>query len=246
MNPARGTARSIGVLYLLTMLPAPLSLIYLPNHFIVPGDAAATARNITAGELTYRLLTLAGLVNNILFIFLVLSLYNLFKEVDRRQARIMVLLVVVSVAVGLVTLIVESAPLILLSGADFLAPFSRAQLEALALGVFRLRGNGLGIATAFWGLWLLPFGILVIKSGFIPKLIGVLLIVGCIGYLAQSLTALLWPAQLHTVFNATLPLVGPGELSMIVWLLVKGGKLQLSAGEPEGARGGRQQGAGSR
>jgi hypothetical protein len=214
------------------MLPAPLNLIYLPKRFIVPGDAAATAANISAGELIYRLCTLAGVFNSIMFIFLVLSLSNLFKDVDRKQARLMVALVVVSVAIGLVNLINEIAPLILLSGADYLSVFSKPQLEALALGFLRLRGSGLGIASAFWGLWLLPFGILVIKSGFIPKLIGVLLIVGCFGYLAQSLTTIVFPAYVRTVFNATLPLVAPGELSMIIWLLVKGAKLPLPAAIP--------------
>jgi len=232
MTTTRATARSIGVLYLLTMLPAPLNLMYLPSRFIVPGDAAATAHNISTGELTYRLLTLSGLVSNILFIFLVLSLYNLFKDVDRKQARLMAMLVGVSVAICLINLLNELAPLILLSGADYLAAFSKPQLDALAFGFLRLRGTGLGIATAFWGLWLLPFGILVIKSGFIPKLIGGLLIVGCFGYLAQSVTSIIWPAYVHTVFTATLPLVGPGELGVIIWLLVKGAKVPL----PEAAR----------
>jgi len=228
MNSRRPTARSIGVLYVLTMLPAPINLIYLPRHFIVPGDAAATARNITAAELTYRLCTLSSFVNSILFIFLVLSLYHVFKDVDRKQARLMVMLVVVSVAISVVNLINEIAPLILLSGADFLSVFSQPQLDALALGFLRLRGSGVGIATAFWGLWLLPFGILVIKSGFIPKLIGALLIVGCFGYLAQSFTSIVLPAHVHSVVTLTLPLVAPGELFVMIWLLVKGGKVQLS------------------
>ena len=227
MRASRATARSIGALYVLTMTPAPLNLIYLPSRFIVAGDAAATARNITAGALTYRLLTLAALFNNILFIVLVLSLYDLLKDVDRKQARLMVAFVVVSVAVSLVNLLNELAPLMLLSGADYLSAFSRPELEALAYGFLRLRGTGLGIATAFWGLWLLPFGILVIKSGFIPRLIGVLLIAGCFGYLAQSVAAILFPARVHAVFNATLPLVAPGELFVVIWLLVKGGTVPL-------------------
>jgi hypothetical protein len=220
------------VLYVLTMLPAPLNLIYLPRRFIVPGDATATARNITAGELTYRLCTLSGLVNSILFIFLVLSLYNLFKDVDRKQARLMVMLVAVSVAIAVVNLVNEIAPLILLSGADFLSVFSKPQLDALALGFLRLRGSGVVLASAFWGLWLLPFGILVIKSGFIPKLIGVLLIVGCFGYLAQSFTSIVLPAQVPAVFKVALPLVAPGELFMIIWLLLKGGKVPLPEAQP--------------
>lgn len=232
MNAPRATARSIGVLYFLTMLPAPFNLIYLPRRFIVPGDAAATAHNITAGALTYRLCTLSGLLNGIAFIFLVLSLYDLLKDVDRKQARLMVTLVAISVAMSLVNLVNEIAPLILLSGADSLSVFSKPQLDALALGFLRLRSSGLGIVTAFWGLWLLPFGILAIKSGFIPKPIGVLLIVGCFGYLAQSFTSIVSPAHLRLVFNATLPLVAPGEFFVIVWLLVKGAKVPLPEAQP--------------
>jgi hypothetical protein len=78
------------------------------------------------------------------------------------------------------------------------------------------------------GLWLVPFGILVWKSGFVPKVIGVLLIVGCVGYLAQCLTVFLWPRSTGIVFNYTLPLVAPGEISMVAWLLVRGGRLRLS------------------
>lgn len=227
MSPTGRTARSIGWLYLVTMAPAPLNLIYLPSHFIVRGDAAATASNIAGGELLYRLCTLAGLFNSIMFIVLGLSLYNLFKDVDRKQARLMVAFVAVSAAISLVNLVNEIAPLILLGGADWLSAFSKPQLDALALGFLRLRDIGIGIATAFWGLWLLPFGVLAFKSGFVPRLIGVLLIVGCFGYLAQSVTAILAPAYLNLVFNVTLPLVGPGELFAIIWLLVKGGRVPL-------------------
>ena len=235
MSSTKWTARSIGVLYLVTMLPAPLNLIYMPGRFIVRGDAAATARNIADAELLYRLCTLAGFFNSIMFIVLGLSLYNLFKDVDRKQARLMVAFVAVSAAISLANLINEIAPLVLLSGADFLSAFSKPQLDALALGFLRLRDVGIGIATAFWGLWLLPFGILAHRSGFTPRLIGVLLIVGCFGYLAQSVTFIVLPALTTVVTYVTLPLAAPGEFVMIIWLLVKGGTVLLPVARPANA-----------
>jgi len=219
------TGRSLGWLYVATMLPAPLNLAFLPSHFLVPGDAAATAARIAAEPMLYRICTLAGLLNNILFVVLALALFRLFQEVDRGQARLLVLLVVLSAAVGLVTLVFEAGPLIVLNGKEYWSAFSRPQLDALVMGLVALRGTGLGIDSAFWGLWLLPFGILVWKSGFMPKSIGVLLIIGCVGYLIQSFTAVLWPAAVHKVFNATIPLVGPGEIFASLWFIVKGNKV---------------------
>lgn len=235
MNAIKGTARFTGVLYLLMGLPAPLNLIYLPSAFIVRGDAAATARNITSAELTYRLCVLSGLFSNIFFLFLVLSLYQLLRNVDRKQAMLMVVLVSVSVAIGVVNLLNQVAPLILLSGAKSLSAFTEPQLDALAMSFLRLNSSGNGVASAFWGLWLLPFGILVMKSGFIPRIIGILLIVGCIGYLIQSFTSIVYPAHVSFVFNATMPLVAPGELSIMIWLLVKGGKVPLPEWRPSTA-----------
>jgi hypothetical protein len=158
-----------------------------------------------------------------------LSLYNLLKDVDRKHARLMVMLVAVGVAVGVVNLLNQIAPLILLSGADFLSVFTKPQLDALALGFLRLRNSGSHVAMAFWALWLFPFGILVIKSRFFPTVLGVLLIVGCFAYLAVSFTAIVFPAHLQVVNQVTLPFYAIGELSMIIWLLVKGAKVP----EPE-------------
>lgn len=158
-----------------------------------------------------------------------MSLYNLLKDVDRKHARLMVMLVAVSVAVGVVNLLNQIAPLILLSGADFLSVFTKPQLDALALSFLRLSSSGSHVDMAFWALWLFPFGILVIKSGFFPKLLGVLLIVGCFAYLTVSFTAIVFPAHRHVVNQVALPFYAIGELSMIIWLLVKGAKVQ----EPE-------------
>lgn len=195
--------------------------LYISRAIIVPGDAAATARNIVASEPMYRVSILSGLVWRVTLLFLVLTLYQLFRDVDRKQAMLMLTFAAITVAIGIVNLLNEIAPLILLSGADFLSVFSTPQLDALALGFLQLRSSGINIDSAFFGLWLLPFGILITKSGAIPKVIGVLLIVESIGYLVGGFASIVSPAQMPLVSKVTLPFVA-GELAAMIWLLVKG------------------------
>ncbi len=225
MKSVKTTARQAGILYLLILITAPIALIYFPGVFLVRGDAGATARNIADAALTYRLWILLGLVDQILFLFLVWTLYDLFKDVDKKLAMLMVMLVSVVIAFQLVNLLNLMAPLVLLSGASFLSVFTRPQLDAVAFAFLRLRGNGMNIATAFWGLWLFPFGVLAIKSRFFPRVLGVLLIVGCFAYVAVSFTSLVFPAQSQIVNQVALPFYAVGELSMIIWLVVKGARV---------------------
>jgi uncharacterized membrane protein YwzB len=222
----KATGRLAGVLYVVMGIPAWYSLMYIPSAFVVRDDAAATARNIMQGELVFRLGILSEVVSQITFLYLALILYKLFKDVDREQARLLVTLVAVSVAIEIVNCLNLIAPLILLSGADFLSVFTKPQLDALALGFLKLRNSGINLVSVFWGLWLLPFGILVIKSGVIPKILGFLLIAACFGYVAESVTSILFPDYMHAVSRVTLPLGGIGELSIVMWLLVKGAKVQ--------------------
>jgi hypothetical protein len=222
MRSIRSKARVAGLLYLVMGIPGFFNLISIPAAFIVPGDATATARKITDGALTYRIGILSGLVSSIGFLFLALSLYSLFKDVDRTQARLLVSLVAVAVALGIANLVNQLAPLVLLSGADFLAVFTKPQLDALAMAFLRLHGNGNQLAAAFWGLWLFPFGILVIKSRFFPRILGVFLIAGGAAYLAVSFTSLVFPAYRQVVSRIALPFYAVGELPIALWLLVRG------------------------
>lgn len=198
------------------------------SHFLVPGDATSTARNIIAAELTYRIGILTDFVTLLLFIFLVVSLYNLLKGVDKWQAMLMLLFVSVGVTIGFANLFNKIAPLILLSGADYLSVFTKPQLDALALGFLSLNNDGNTVDSVFWGLWLLPFGILVIRSGFFPRILGILLLVAGIGWVTSSVTSIVLPAYSHVVSQATMPLFF-GEFPIIFWLLIKGAKVQ----EPE-------------
>jgi hypothetical protein len=220
VNTNNALARQAGVLYFLFMIVAIVGQFLLPSA-MVPGDAAATAHNITASEHTYRIGILIGFATLVIFIYLVENLYRLLRDVDKGQAMLMVLLVAVGVAVALAGLLVKFAPLVLLSGAEYLSVFSKPQLEALAMGCLRFHANGAAVSTTFWGLWLFPFGILVIKSGFLPRILGILLLVAGFGYLTSSVTSIALPEYGQVVSRVMMPLYF-GEIPIIFWLLIKG------------------------
>ena len=224
MNSIKKTARRAGALYFLFLIVGLVDM-YGFSHFTVPGDASATARNIIAAQLTYRIGILTDFITLLIFIFLVVSLYNLLKGVDQWHAMLMVLLVSVGVTIGLANLLNKLAPLILLSSANYLSVFTKPQLDALALGFLTSNSNGNTVAGAFWGLWLFPFGVLVIKSGFFPRVLGILLMVAGFAYLTSSVTSIVLPAYEHVVSQAAMPL-GLGEFPIIFWLLIKGAKVQ--------------------
>jgi uncharacterized membrane protein YwzB len=224
MSSIKSTARLAGILYFLMAVLRILKTFYFSPAFIVPGDVAATALNITNGEQLYRLGILVGFIALILFLFLAWTLYELFKDVDKKQARLMLILVTVGIGMALVNMINGFAPLIFLSGADFLSVFTKPQLDALALGFLKLRSSGTLVVTVFWGLWLIPFGILVYKSDFLPKVLGVLLILAGIAHPIQSFTSIVLPAHAQIVSKILMPLQF-GELPIIFWLLIKGAKV---------------------
>jgi hypothetical protein len=223
MNSIKATAHKAGVLYFLFMIIAIIGEFFSPT-FMVHGDATATANNINVAEQMYRINILTGFVTLVIHIFLVVILYNLLNEISKIQAMLMVLLVSIGVAVALANLLNKFAPLVLLSGAEYLSVFSKPQLDALVLGFLRFHAGGAIVSMAFWGLWLFPFGILVIKSGFFPRILGILLMVAGFAYCASSFTSLVLPAYRHVVSQFIMPLYF-GEVPIIFWLLIKGAKV---------------------
>ena len=222
MPSPKTTARLAGLLYLISGLPNVYSYVYLPKAFVVPGDAAATAGRIAANPVGYRLGILGDAGGQILFLGVVLVLYSLLKDAHRGLARLMVTLVAVGVAVQMANVLNLVAPLILLDGGGALAAFSRPQLDALALGFLRLRSSGLYLSQFFWGLWLLPFGLLVIRSRMLPRVFGVLLIAAAMAYVASSTVFFLTPQYLHPVSSIALAVGGLSEGATLLWLLIAG------------------------
>ncbi len=225
MSSTKKKARIAGLLYLLLAITGVFNLIYVPSALIVFGDATATANNITSSELLFRTDILSGLMSNVIFVFLVLALYRLLKDISHKQAILMVILVVISVSTGLVSSFNQIAALIILSGADFLSVFEKPQLDALAYVFLRLHSQGLQAIQIFWGLWLFPFGFLVYKSRLIPKILGVLLIIAGFAYLLSSFTFFVLP-QYKAAISPFITLLEMGELPIIFWLLIVGAKAQ--------------------
>lgn len=225
MNSIKKQARVAGLLYLLASIPAPFALIYVPSKLIVFGDATATANHVRASETLFRLGIASELIGFIIFIFVVLALYRLFKGVNEKHALAMAILLLISIPISLLNVLNEIAALVLMTSADFLSAFEKGQLDALAYLFLRLHGQGFVVAQIFWGLWLFPFGILVIRSGFIPRVLGFLLFIAGSGYLASSFTSLLLPSYRHLVDQFAMVLEA-GELPIIFWLLIWGAKDQ--------------------
>src|SRR2546423_5031972 len=223
MHPTDKAARVAGAVYLSMIFTAPFSLIYVPSRLIVRGNAVATAANILAHETLFRLGIVADLISAVIFVFVGMALYRLLSGVNKTQASHMVALVLVSAAVGFMNVLNNIAALILFRGADFLAVLEKPQRDALAMLFLRLHGQGNVINEIFWGLWLFPFGVLVTRSGFLPRILGVLLIINGFAYVALSLTDLLLPGYASVVSRFALP-AQFGELWIMLWLLVRGAK----------------------
>jgi uncharacterized protein DUF4386 len=228
MNQTRKQARVAGLLYLLIAITAPIGLMYVPGALIVPGDATATADHVRASGTLLRIGIASELFHQSIAVFLVLALYRLFKAVNEQQAVLLVILgALVSVPIMFLNVLNEIAALVLVSGARFLSAFDKGQLDALTYLFLRLHSQGIVVASVFWGLWLFPFGMLVIRSGFIPRVLGVLLMIAGSAYLASSFTSILLPryASLVGQFAMVLEI---GEVPIIFWLLIWGAKAQAS------------------
>lgn len=229
MSSTQQQARVGGLLYLLLALSAPFGLVYVPGRLIVSGNATATADNIRASEWLLRIGIASELIHQIIAVFLVLALYRLFKAVNEAHAKQMVILgALVSVPIVFVNVLNDIAALVLVSDATFLSGFEKPQLDALAYLFLHLHGEGIAVASIFWGLWLFPFGMLVIRSGFIPRILGVLLIIAGVAYLASSFATLVLPRYAPMVSQVASPLMF-GELPIIFWLLIWGAKTRPDA-----------------
>jgi hypothetical protein len=229
MNSTKNPGRFAGLLYVLISIPGAFALIYVPSKLIVQGNATATANNIAASETLFRAGIAAQLISQILFMWVALALYDLLKGVNQRRAALMLTLIVVSIPIALLNELNAIAALILVRGADFLSIFEKTQRDALAMLFLNLHSRGFGIAAIFWGLWLLPLGLLVYRSGFLPRILGVLLMANCFSYVVTSFTSLLLPQYGKIVDRWMTPLQF-GELLFMFWLLIKGANPKPLAG----------------
>ena len=224
MSSIKKQAHIAGGLYVLASIAAVFAWVYVDGKVFVRDDATATANNIRAFETLFRVGIASELIGSIIFIFVVLALYRLFKPVSEKHAMAMAILLLISTPISLLAALGELAALIVGGGGSFLSTFDQHQLDSLSYLFYRLHGQALVIAQIFWGLWLFPFGTLVIRSGFIPRFLGFLLFIAGAGYLIATYTALVLPTykQLGSQIAMILEF---GELPIIFWLLFWGARV---------------------
>ena len=191
--------RAAGTLYLIVVVTGIFSLIYVPSQLTVPGNALATINNIMASQLLFRLGIASFMIEQIAFLLLPFVLYQLLQQVNRNIAVLMVSFAAVSVPIAMVSIANKLDVLSLLTRVEYLQTFTPSQLHALVLRSLSAYSNGILVTTIFWGLWLLPFGYLVFKSGALPRILGVLLMVGCFGYLIDFCGRLFFPGYAEAI-----------------------------------------------
>jgi hypothetical protein len=218
----RQLARAAGALYLANIVLGAFAVGVVPAMLIVHGDVAATAHNIQAHELLYRLGLAAHVVVVLTNIPLAVIFYDLFRVVDRRVAALVAFFTLVGTAVETAGLLDQFAPLLLLGGAPYAGAVPAAQLQALAYLPGDLWSTGYSITEVFFGCYAVCLSYLVVRSGFLPGAIGVLLAIDGVGYLVYSFADLLAPGfAAHLVPWIQLPVLA-GEGSLCLWLLVAG------------------------
>jgi hypothetical protein len=204
-------------------IPGVFAMIYVPSKLIVHGNAAATANNIAFSETLFRLGIAAQLISQAGFIFVALALYDLLKGVNRRHASLMVILVVVQIPIAFLNELNSIAALALVRGADFLSILEKTQRDALAMLLLNLHFHGYVVNEIFWGFWLLPLALLVYRSRFLPRFLGVWLAIDGFAWVILSLTGILSPQYYDKVFTYSQP-AAFGEVALMLWLVIKGAK----------------------
>lgn len=230
MSSARNPGRVAGLWYLLLVILGPLRLIYIPSKLFVSGNAAATVNNIAAHESLFRIGIATDLACAVILIFLTMSFYRLFKGVDQSLAVLVVIFGgVMPAVIDFVGVVSDLATVMVVHGASFLSVFSKPQQDALAMLFLHLRDHQNTAAEILWGVWLLPLAVLVYRSRFLPRFLGIWLVINGIAYVVLSLTGVLLPQYYADVFNYGQPAF-LGEIAIMLWLVIKGARPPAMAG----------------
>ncbi len=224
MTSNKKKARIAGLLYLVVVLTGVFSLAYVPSKLIFWDNPTATFNAIKESQTLFRFGIVSGLVCYSFFLILPIALYKLLKPINEFYAKLMVLLAVVSVPISFINIQNKFAVLSLINNKSSIAVASE-QLKNQVMFYLNQYDNGILMVSIFWGLWLFPFGYLVYKSGFLPKIFGVLLMLGCIGYLINFIGNTLIPN--YSTFGISQYISIPsalGEIGICLWLLIMGAK----------------------
>ena len=217
INPDK-TARVAAFVFLIIFCLGVFAELFIRPDIIVPGDAARTVNNIMASESLFRLSIVSELIRQIFIMLLSLVLYKLLKPVNKNIASLMVIFALVGVSISMLNELNHFAALLLSSGADYLKAFGANQLQALVMFFLDLRKYGTFISQVF-SFWVLLLGYLVFKSGFLPRILGIFLMVGGLCYTVHAVLFFLFPNFDTTIFGLFAFI---GELLFYVWLLIKG------------------------
>lgn len=220
----RKTARIAGLFYLIFILTTVLAT-YIRSRFIVSGDAATTANNIVASQGLFRVGFVTELVSAVFFLLAAWTLYVLLKPVNKNLALLFLLLNLGGVAVECINALNLFAALEFLSSTNYLTVFQTDQLHAMAMSFLNLYANGFLIAQIFFSAWLLPLGYLVYKSRFLPRPLGLLLILDFFGNMSWFLQGLLLPDYSILAYPGN-AISFIAEISLMLWLLIMGVKDQ--------------------
>jgi hypothetical protein len=219
-------ARVAGLMYLLIALLAPFAEFFVRKGLIVPGDPAATAANVVASESLFRAGFASDLAVFVMEVALAAVLYVLFRPVSRTLALVMAFSRLAMATVLGFNLLNMFTGLQLLTGPAYAAAFEPRQLQALALVFLNAQSDGYKLGMVFFGLHLAVLGYLVYRSGFLPRVLGILMVGSGLGYLADSFTAFLAPQYAGTLAVVVVVAALIGELPLLVWLLLKGVHVQ--------------------
>jgi hypothetical protein len=224
MNSLNKTARLAGLFWILGAITTIFSLFYIQSTLIVSGDAAATANNILANQFLFRAGIVSDLLARMFTFFFGLTVFLLFREVSKTWTTVFLSAILMVVAIGAANSLNNVAALTVLSKADYLNVFAQEQLNALAMLFLRLNGSGQVILEIFWLPYLFSFGLLIVKSRFIPRLLGMSLMIGCFGFPLTTFAKLLIPQSgfPEIILLVTQFFVAPALITTNFWLLIKG------------------------
>jgi hypothetical protein len=214
-------ARIAGTFYLITIIMGVFAEVFVRGALVVRDDAAATATNILAHEPLYRFGLAADLIMLACYIAVTLLFYGLFKPVGRSLSLLAAFFSLVGIAVLAVNSLNHLAPLVFLGDAHYLSAFETTQLQTLALMSLRMHARGYSIAGVFFGLYMLLLGHLIFRSGFLPRILGVLMAVGGLSYLTNSFAIFLLPTLVARLPDMGM-LGGIAELALSLWLMALG------------------------
>lgn len=221
MTSRNKTARIAGLLYLILVVAGIFNLMYIPSQLIVWENAAETFATISQSEALFRAGIVAGIIAFLAFLLLPLALYKLLHEVSEGWARLMVIFALVSVPISFVNILQKFSILTLISQPEFIGHWDSIELQTQVMLHLDNYRNGVDISQIFWGLWLFPFGLLVYRSGFLPRAFGILLMAGCFGYLITFFGGFLYSGFYQTIFSDIVGLPASiGEIGICLWLLV--------------------------